>query len=111
MRSLGPEDLLPRRAIGVGASAGGVEALNRLVRGLPSDLAAPLLVVLHIPASSRSLLPDILKRQTGLPVATGEDGAELRPGEIVVAPPDRHLLVRDGHVTLERGPKENGARP
>jgi two-component system chemotaxis response regulator CheB len=100
-----------RRAVGVGASAGGIEALIRLVRGLPEDLAAPLLIVVHIPASSRSLLPAILERETALPVATARDGAPLVPGTIVVAPPDRHLLVAGGVVVLEDGPKENGSRP
>jgi two-component system, chemotaxis family, protein-glutamate methylesterase/glutaminase len=101
----------PGFAVGIGASAGGVEALTRLVSTLPEDLPAAVLIVLHIPASTRSLLPQILERHTTLPASTAEDGAPLTAGTIVVAPPDRHLLVANGHVVLERGPKENGARP
>jgi two-component system chemotaxis response regulator CheB len=101
----------PSHAVGVGASAGGIEALIRLVRGLPADLSAVVLVVLHVPSSSRSLLPHILERHAALPVDTAADGAPLVAGTIIVAPPDRHLLAVDGRVVLATGPKENGARP
>src|SRR4051794_3313659 len=92
-----------RRVIGLGASAGGLDALVRLVRRLPEDLAAPMLVVLHLAPNGRSMLPQILGRQTALTVVAAEDGMALEPGVLIVAVPDRHLLVRDGHVRLERG--------
>jgi two-component system chemotaxis response regulator CheB len=95
----------------LGASAGGVDALGRVLGGLPPDLPAALCVVLHIPPSSRGLLADVLARQTPLRVTTAVDGEGLQPGCVYVAPPDKHLLVEDGHVALERGPKENGSRP
>jgi len=101
----------PARVVGIGASAGGVDALIRLVRQLPADFPAAVCVVLHIPSSGRSLLAPILGRQTDLPVVDAEDGALLVGGHVYVAPNDRHLLVEDGHVRLDRGPKENGARP
>jgi two-component system chemotaxis response regulator CheB len=103
--------LAPLSAIGVGASAGGLDALTRLVRGLPADLAAPVLIVLHLTPSGRSLLPEILARETPLAVLLAEEGALLRPGTVHVAPPDAHLLARDGRVRLEHGPRENSARP
>ena len=102
---------LPRRVIGVAASAGGLEALQRLVAALPADLDAALCVVLHIPPTGRSLLAPILDRGSALPAAVAEDGAPLQGGMIYVAPPDHHLLVRRWVIELSRGPKENGVRP
>jgi two-component system chemotaxis response regulator CheB len=97
--------------IGVGASAGGIEALQRLMRELPEDLAVAVCLVLHIPASSRSLLAEIINRQTPLPVTTAVDGERMRAGHVYVAPPDCHLRVLVGRTRLDRGPKENGVRP
>jgi two-component system chemotaxis response regulator CheB len=99
------------RVVGIGASAGGVDALIRLLRNIEADLPAALLVVLHVPATGRSLLAPILDRQTALDVRVAEDGDALAPGRVYVAPPDRHLIVADGQIRLERGPKENAVRP
>jgi two-component system chemotaxis response regulator CheB len=95
----------------VGASAGGVEALVRLARGLPSDLPASVFVVLHITPDAESALPDILSRAGPLPALHPADGQRIKPGYIYVAPPDRHLLIPGGRVHVARGPRENGHRP
>jgi two-component system chemotaxis response regulator CheB len=95
----------------VGASAGGVEALCRLVQGLPGGLEAAVLVVLHLSPTSSSVLPRILNRSGPLPASHVEDGERLVTGRIYVAPPDHHLLVEDGRARLWRGPRENGLRP
>lgn len=95
----------------VGGSAGAVEALKALVQGLPKELAAPMLVVVHLPPSSPGRLPEILQRHTALPVAWATDGEVIMPGHIYLAPPDRHLLVEDGELRLTRAPRENHSRP
>lgn len=102
----------------VGASAGGVEAISQLVSNLPADLPAAIFVVLHIPAQSPSLLPNILnrvieKRQPNSPLRAvhPQDGEKIKNGRIYVAPPDRHLIVKDGYIRLARGPRENNHRP
>ena len=103
---------MPRRDIVVvGASAGGVEALIELARGLPPELPAAVLVVLHLPAAARSALPEILSRAGPLPAAHPVDGEAIRPGRIYVAPPNRHLLVEPGRLRLGDGPRENRVRP
>ena len=100
-----------RDIIVVGASAGGVEALVQLARGLPPDLPAAVFVVLHVPAQGTSVLPQILNRAGPLPAAHPSDLEPVRRGRIYIAPPDHHLLVKDGRVRVTRGPKENGHRP
>jgi len=101
----------PSLVIGLGASAGGVEALRAVVARLPAELDAAVCVVLHLPATGKSLLAPILDRATPLATAVAEDGEPLLAGRIYVAPADSHLLVERGRIALSRGPKENGARP
>ena len=100
-----------RNIIVVGASAGGVEALSKLVAGLPAGLNAAVFVALHVSAHGRSMMPEILSRAGALPAVHPEDGEEIRGGRLYVAPPDRHLLVKRGRVRVVRGPRENGHRP
>jgi two-component system, chemotaxis family, protein-glutamate methylesterase/glutaminase len=95
----------------IGASAGGVETLIQLVRGLPSDLPAAVFIVLHIPAHAVSALPSILRRSCALQVDHAKDGMPVEYGHVYIAPPDHHLLIKPGHIHLARGPRENGHRP
>ena len=97
--------------IAIGASAGGVPALEKLMAALPSTLDAAILVVLHVGAHD-SRLPAVLRRKTVFSVRHAQPGDELRSGEVLVAPPDQHMTVRpDGRIELSRGPKEHYTRP
>jgi len=100
-----------RDVVVVAASAGGFEPLRTLLAGMPPDLPASVLVVLHVPATGGRTLPRILDRAGPLLAATAVDGERLKPGRIYVAPPDRHMLVIDDMVRLSRGPRQNGLRP
>lgn len=97
--------------ITIGASAGGVEALRTVVSQLPAGFNASIFVVMHVPARSRSVLPEILGRAGRLPADHARDGELIRPGRIYVAPPDHHLVVEQDHVHLNCGPKEQHHRP
>jgi two-component system, chemotaxis family, protein-glutamate methylesterase/glutaminase len=95
----------------VGASAGGMGALERLVAGLPADLPAALFIVWHLAPGVQSVLPAVLKRAGPLPALNPSDGDPIRPGHVYVAPNDHHMLVERGYIRVTKGPKENRFRP
>jgi two-component system, chemotaxis family, protein-glutamate methylesterase/glutaminase len=95
----------------IGASSGGVEAMEQLAAQLPVALEAAVFVVIHIPPRMRSLLPDIISQSGPLPAMEAADGMPVQPGRIYVAPPDFHLVVERGHIHLSTGPKEQHSRP
>lgn len=95
----------------IGASAGGVEALIKLVSRLPGDLPAALFIAVHFPARGKSILPALLSHDGQLPAAHATDHEAIVHGRIYVALPNRHLLVKPGFIRLVEGPKENGFRP
>lgn len=95
----------------IGASAGGVDALQRLCAALPADLPASVFVAQHLSPSSKSMLPLLLDRVGPLRAVTPVDGQAIEPGHIYVASPDLHMLLRDGKVLMRRGPFENRTRP
>lgn len=83
----------PVEAVVVGASAGGVHALQRITAALPARFAPALLVVLHLPPDRPSGLAALLAAQCALPVAEAVDKMPVQPGSVTLAPPDYHLLV------------------
>src|SRR5262245_47956998 len=95
----------------VGASAGGVEALQSMVGHLPPDLDATLFVVLHLPPAGTSVLPQILQRAGALHAVHAADCQSFERARIYVAPPDQHMRFGGGLIRLDRGPKVNGHRP
>jgi two-component system, chemotaxis family, protein-glutamate methylesterase/glutaminase len=100
-----------RDIVVIGASAGGIEALGKVVKHFPPELPAVLFVVLHLAAGGRSVLPSILERAGTLPAAVPDDLQAPERGHIYVAPPDRHMLLVDQRVRVTGGPRENGHRP
>jgi two-component system chemotaxis response regulator CheB len=95
----------------IGGSAGGLEALIKVVGGLTREMAATLFVAEHVSRYAKSLLPSILSRRGPLEAAHAENRQPFEQGRIYVAPPDHHLLVRHGKTVLSQGPAENGNRP
>src|SRR5215468_2303961 len=98
-----------RNIIVVGASAGGVEALCVLFEKLSEHLDAAVFVVMHIGADS--VLREILSRCGKLPVKPAAHKKRYKRGCAYVAPPQHHLVIKNGITLLSRGPRENGHRP
>jgi two-component system, chemotaxis family, protein-glutamate methylesterase/glutaminase len=100
-----------RDIIVVGASLGGVEALPKLVAGLPAHLRAAVLVVMHTLPREHSYLVERFNEVGRLHAARAVDGEKLEHGRIYVPAADHHLLIEGDRVRLTRGPRENFARP
>lgn len=100
-----------RDIVVIGTSAGGVEALQTVARGLPEDFPAAVFVVMHLSASSISMLAHIIGRAGPLKAVDAEDGQPIERGTITVARPDFHLLLETEHIHVVHGPKENHFRP
>ncbi|MDQ2769504.1 MAG: chemotaxis protein CheB [Bacteroidota bacterium] len=105
----------PSHLIVVGTSAGGMSALEQLVAQLPATFPGAVLVVQHFaPDSSGQHLVDRLARHSALPCRLPADGDPIEAGTVYLAPPDRHLLAKDGsvpHFLVTKGPRENHYRP
>ena len=106
-----PGDFVKRDIVVVGASAGGVQALESLVGGISKDFQGSILVVLHIPAWAPSGLAPILSRSGPLPATEVSAREQIEPGHIYVAAPDHHLLLDDHHIVRWKGPAEDRHRP
>lgn len=104
--------LQAQSAVVIGASAGGVDALLSLLPALPADFAAAVIVVLHVPATRSSAMPQLLSRVCQLPVKEVEDKETILAGRIYVAPGGYHLLVEpDRSFSFSLDEPVNYARP
>jgi len=99
-----------RDTIVIGASAGGIRVLRKLLAALPPDLPASLSIVLH-QARESGALDRILGADSVLPVGFVTDRLRLEPSRVYLALPDRHLVVEGDHVLSTHGPRENRSRP
>jgi two-component system chemotaxis response regulator CheB len=99
-----------RDIIVIGASAGGVQALQEVFAKFPSGMEAVVGVALHR-GSQPSELMSVLARKSTLPVVEPNRPMTLKPGTIYLAPADHHLLFQRGSVVGRRGPREHSTRP
>ena len=107
-----PFDPAAVEAVVIGASAGGIDALNRLLPGLPEGFEPAVLVVVHVRPDTPSLLPDIFGARCRLRVVEPNDKDEISPGVIYLAPPGYHMMVeRDRSIALSVDPPVRFSRP
>lgn len=101
-----------RDVVVIGGSAGSHKPLAQALARLPAGLPAAVLVVLHVVPGARATLAGSLAKSCALPVLAAADGQRLEPGRVVVAVPDRHLLVdEDDVLRLSDGSRQNRVRP
>ncbi|RUR04334.1 chemotaxis protein CheB [Legionella sp. km772] len=95
----------------IGSSAGGLNPLKEILSSLPKDFPAAILIVKHIAPSAPNLLGPILSRISNLPVIEPSDNQSIEQGHIYIAPPNFHMIVKEGKIKLEKGPRVNHSIP
>ncbi len=101
---------LPFIIVGIGASAGGLEALETFFGNVPPDIGAGFVVVTHMDPEHRSLLPELLQQSTAMPVLQIKHGMKVRPNTVYVIPPNTNLTVQRGILNLEEPSRPRGMR-
>src|SRR3954466_11170798 len=97
---------LPFLVVGVGASAGGLEAYTELLEELPAQPNLSLLIVSHLDPGHKSHLADILTRVSKMPIVEVSEGMAVQVNKAYVIPPATNMALTDGHLTLTpRGPR------
>ena len=84
------------RIVGIGASAGGLDAFKRLLTAIPEDSGMAYVLVQHLDPSHESILPEILQRVTKIPVIEITDDIPLAPDHIYIIPANKMLTSTDG---------------
>jgi two-component system, chemotaxis family, CheB/CheR fusion protein len=95
---------LPKAVVGIGASAGGLNAFTALLGALPADTGMSFVVAQHLAAGQESVLATLLSRVTQMPVFEVQDGPRLEPNTIYVIPPNKTLIIEDAHLGLQDRP-------
>jgi two-component system chemotaxis response regulator CheB len=102
-----------KQIIVIGASAGGLQAVSRLIKNLPPDLPIVLFVVIHLSkrSSAEIISRHLQKNTTSYTCVVANDREEFKVGHLYVAPPEHHLFIKEGYIRLTNGPHENRWRP
>jgi len=96
--------------VGVGGSAGGLEAFERLFAGMPRDTGIAFVVIQHLDPTHKALMPELLQRATALKVVEIVDGIETEPNCIFVLPPDHYVSIQEGRLWLSPATPPHGTR-
>jgi two-component system, chemotaxis family, protein-glutamate methylesterase/glutaminase len=97
--------------VAIGASLGGLSAIETLLEALPKSYPAAVVIVQHRRADAGSGLLELLRSHSALPVSEPEDKQPLEPGHVYLAPPNYHMLVERGLLSLSIDPPVAFARP
>ena len=86
--------------VGIGASAGGLEAFEEFFKAMPPDSGMAFVLVAHLAPTHASLLPELVQKRTQMPVAQAEDGTKVQPNCVYVIPPNQALAILGGTLQL-----------
>jgi two-component system, chemotaxis family, CheB/CheR fusion protein len=100
----------PFPIIGIGASAGGLDALRRVLEAMPHEPGVALVIIQHLDPTRRSLAPELLARHTKLQVMEVEDEPSVKPNRVYVIPPGKYLSISGGRLHLSQPDQPRGAR-
>ena len=100
----------PFAVVGIGASAGGLEALHDLLRDVRREDPAAYVVIQHLDPTHDSVLAELLDRRTALSVQQAADGTVLQPGHVYTIPPGARMLISDGRLRLTDFEQPRGLR-
>jgi len=102
----------PQQVVGIGASAGGLDALERFFDHVPADSRMAFVVVQHLSPDFKSLMDELLARRTTLPIHLVEDGMSVEPGHVYLIPPKKEMIISGGRLLLsERDPQADLTLP
>src|ERR1700761_80742 len=91
----------PLGIVAIGASAGGLQAYTELLEAMPPNTGMTFVIVQHLAANHESFLATLLGRTTQMPVIEVQDGPRVEPNTVYVIPPNKSLLITDGHLQLK----------
>jgi two-component system CheB/CheR fusion protein len=94
--------------VGIGASAGGLEACKAFLDAMPGDSGIAFVLVLHLDPNRESMMAGLLGKRTAMPVVEVAHGVSLEPNHVYVIPPNTYITVRDGDVFHEPPVKQRG---
>ncbi len=100
----GAESVRPLTIVGIGASAGGLEAFRLFFENMPANSGMAFVVILHLPANRPSMLPDILGRWTAMRVIAAEGDTLVEADTVYVPPPHATTVLRDGRLSISPTP-------
>ncbi len=96
--------------VGIGASAGGVGALQRFFKNVPADTRIAYVVVMHLSPEHESHLQDVLQHVSPVPVTQVSERTSMQSGHVYVIPPDKNLEITDGHLIVTDFDEPRGQR-
>ena len=94
--------------VAIGASAGGIEAISKLLENLSPDLGMSYVIIQHLAPDHQSILPELLEKKTRMPVYQVKDGMEVNADNVYVIPPNTYMSITDGHLRLSPRIKSDG---